>query len=198
MGMGWVLFMAGCILASLIVLQLAVRNNHVLGPEAFNGAFAMHGMGMIFFFAMAMAFGLANYVVPLQIGARDMAFPRLNAFSFWTTFFGGCFLFTSYVAGPGLYGTGAAPDASWFALAPLTSRAFSPGNNIDYWSLGLLISGVGTITGGVNVMVPIFCYRCKWMTLSRLPLFTWLVLVTMFLVVMFFPRLSAAPLLSRF
>ncbi len=155
-GMGWLFFIAGGILASLIRLQLAVPNNHVLDPEAFNGAFTMHGTAMIFFFAMAMVFGLANYVVPLQIGARDMAFPRLNAFSFWTTFFGGCFLFTSYVAGPGLYGTGAAPDASWFALAPLTSRAFSPGNNIDYWSLGLLISGVGTITGGVNVMVTIF------------------------------------------
>jgi cytochrome c oxidase subunit 1 len=124
-----------------------------------------------------------------------MAFPRLNAFSFWTTFFGGCFLFLSYVAGPGLYGTGAAPDASWFALAPLTSRAFSPGNNIDFWSLGLLISGVGTITGGVNVMVTIFCYRCKGMTLYRMPLFTWLVLVTMFLVVMFFPPLSAAQIM---
>ncbi len=123
-GMGWLFFIAGGILASLIRLQLAVPNNHVLDPEAFNGAFTMHGTAMIFFFAMAMVFGLANYIVPLQIGARDMAFPRLNAFSFWTTFFGGCFLFTSYVAGPGLYGTGAAPDASWFALAPLTSRAF--------------------------------------------------------------------------
>ncbi len=194
-GMGWLFFIAGGILASLIRLQLAVPNNHVLDPEAFNGAFTMHGTAMIFFFAMAMVFGLANYVVPLQIGARDMAFPRLNAFSFWTTFFGGCFLFTSYVAGPGLYGTGAAPDASWFALAPLTSRAFSPGNNIDYWSLGLLISGVGTITGGVNVMVTIFCYRCKGMTLYRMPLFTWMVLVTMFLVVMFFPPLSAAQIM---
>ena len=103
---------------------------------------------------MAMVFGLANYVVPLQIGARDMAFPRLNAFSFWTTFFGGCFLFTSYVAGPGLYGTGAAPDASWFALAPLTSRAFSPGNNIDYWSLRFRPHRLAALTSRPDVPGP--------------------------------------------
>jgi cytochrome c oxidase subunit 1 len=194
-GMAWLFFIPAGILASLIRTQIAVPNNHVLGPEAFNQAITMHGTAMIFFFAMPMVFGLANYIVPLQIGARDMAFPRLNAFSFWTTFFGACFLFLSYIFGPGLYGMGAAPDASWFALAPLTSKAFSPGNNIDFWSLGLLISGVGSVTGGVNVMVTIFCYRCKGLTLYRMPLFTWLVLVTMFLVIMFLPPLSAAQIM---
>jgi cytochrome c oxidase subunit I len=194
-GMAWLFFIPGGVLATLIRTQLAIPNNRVLGPEAFNEVFTMHGTTMIFFFAMPMGFGLANYIVPLQIGARDMAFPRLNAFSFWTTFFGACFLFSSYVFGPGLYGTGAAPDASWFALAPLTSRAFSPGNNIDFWSLALLVSGIGSITGGINVMVTIFCYRTKGMTLYRMPLFTWLILVTMFLIVMFLPPLSAAQIM---
>ena len=90
-----------------------------------------------------------------------MAFPRLNAFSFWPTFFGGCLMFFSYVGAPGLYGAGAAPDVAWFALAPLTSRAFSLGTNVDYWSLGLLITGVGTVTGGMNMMVTIFVIAAK-------------------------------------
>ena len=195
LGMGWLFFIAGGILASLIRTQIAVPNNHLLDEETFNGLFTMHGTTMIFFFAMPMVFGLANYMVPLQIGASDMAFPRLNAFSFWVTFFGGVLSFYSYVGGPGLYGTGAAPDVSWFAFAPLTSRAFSPGNNVDYWSLGLLVTGVGSITGGVNIMVTIFCYRSKGMTLYRMPLFIWLSLVTMFLVVMFLPPLSAAQIM---
>ena len=194
-GAAWLFFVLGGIMALLIRTQIAVPNNHLLDGETFNGTITMHGTTMIFFFAMMMVFGLINFIVPLQIGARDMAFPRLNAFSFWATFFGGIFLFLSYIFGPGLYGMGAAPDASWFALAPLTSRAFSPGNNIDFWSLGLLVSGVGSITGGVNVMVTIFCYRTKGMTLYRMPLFTWLSLVTMFLIIMFMPPLSAAQIM---
>jgi cytochrome c oxidase subunit 1 len=194
-GTGWLFFVAGGIMASLIRAQLVRPNNHLVSPEAFNALFTMHGTVMIFFVAMPLVFGFANYIVPLQIGARDMAFPRLNAFSFWLTFFGGCLLFFSYVGAPGLYGAGGAPAVAWFALAPLTSRAFSQGPSVDYWSLALLVSGAGSITGGVNIMVTIFCYRTRGMTLYRMPLFTWLILVTMFLVVMFLPPLSAAQIM---
>jgi cytochrome c oxidase subunit 1 len=124
-----------------------------------------------------------------------MAFPRLNAFSFWLTFFSGFFLFLSFVAGPGLYGASGAPDAGWFAIAPLTSSAFSKGPSIDYWSLSVLISGIGSVTGGINIMVTIICFRTRGMTLHRMPLFVWLSLVTMFLVVVFLPPLSAAQIM---
>ena len=104
-------------------------------------------------------------------------------------------LFLSFIAGPGLYGASGAPDAGWFAIAPLTSPAFSKGPSIDYWSLSVLISGIGSVTGGINIMVTIICYRTKGMALHRMPLFVWLALVTMFLVVVFLPPLSAAQIM---
>ena len=100
---------------------------------------------MIFFVAMPILFGFANYLVPLMIGARDMAFPRLNAFSFWLTALGGFLLYFSFVGGSGLYGAGTVPDVGWWAYAPLTSRAFSPGHSTDYWTIALLVSGFGSI-----------------------------------------------------
>jgi cytochrome c oxidase subunit I len=195
LGMGWLFFVIAGTMAAIIRAQLFLPDNHLVSPQAFNSLFTMHGTSMIFFVAMPMIFGMANYVVPLQIGARDMAFPRLNAFSFWLTFFGASLMFFSYVGAPGLYGSGAAPDVTWFALAPLTSRAFSPGTSVDYWSLGLLVTGVGSVTGAINIMVTIFCYRCKGMTLYRMPLFVWLSLVSMFLIVTFLPPLSAAQIM---
>ncbi|HYY26443.1 MAG TPA: cytochrome c oxidase subunit I [Chthoniobacterales bacterium] len=194
-GTGWLFFVLAGIMATFIRLQLALPNGHVVTPQTFNGLITMHGTTMIFFVAMPFAFGFANYVVPLQIGARDMAFPRLNAFSFWTTFFGGCLLFLSYICAPGLYDAGGPPAVGWFAVAPLTSTAFSRGPSVDYWALAVLVSGIGSITGGVNIMTTIFCYRCKGMTLNRLPLFTWLIIVTMFLVIMFIPPLTAAQIM---
>ena len=194
-GTAWLFFVLGGTMAAIIRLQLFFPGNHLVDGEVFNQLITMHGTVMIFFMAMPMVFGIANYVVPLQIGARDMAFPRLNAFSFWMTFFGGCLLFFSYLGSPGLYGISAAPDAAWIAIAPLSSPTFSPGTGIDYWSLGVLVSGVGSVTGGVNIMTTIFCYRTRGMTLYRMPLFTWLVLVTMFLVIMFLPPLTAAQLM---
>ena len=194
-GTAWLFFVLAGIMAAMIRLQLFFPGNHLVDGETFNQLITMHGTVMIFFMAMPMVFGIANYVVPLQIGARDMAFPRLNAFSFWMTFFGGCLLFFSYIGSPGLYGISGAPDAAWIAIAPLTSRTFSPGTGIDFWSLGVLVSGVGSVTGGVNIMTTIFCYRTRGMTLYRMPLFTWLVLVTMFLVIMFLPPLTAAQIM---
>jgi cytochrome c oxidase subunit 1 len=188
------LVLAG-IMALLIRAQLAFPDGHVVSPQTFNSLITMHGTVMIFWVAMPLAFGMANYLVPLMIGARDMAFPRLNAFSFWLTFFGGCLLFFSYVGAPGLYGAGGAPAVAWMALAPLTSRAFSVGPSTDYWSLSLLVAGIGSVTGAINIMVTIFCYRTKGMTLSRMPLFVWMIVTTMFLVIVFLPPLSAAQIM---
>ena len=113
--------------AVLMRIQLAVPNNHLVSPQVFNRLFTMHGTTMVFFVGMPILFGFANYLVPLMIGARDMAFPRLNAFSFWISAFGGLLLYFSYLGGDGLYGAGSAPDVGWFAYAPLTERVFSPG-----------------------------------------------------------------------
>ena len=115
--------LVGGVEAMLIRIQLAVPNNHAVSPEMYNELFTMHGTTMVFLVGMPILFGLANYVVPLMIGARDMAFPRLNAFSFWLTAFGGFLLYYSFIGGFGLYGMGNAPDAGWFAYAPLTLRA---------------------------------------------------------------------------
>jgi len=194
-GTGLFFFVLAGIMALLIRAQLAFPNGHVTSPQEFNSLITMHGTVMIFWVAMPIVFGMINYLVPLMIGARDMAFPRLNAFSIWWTFFSGFFLFLSFVAGPGLYGASGAPDAGWFAIAPLTSSAFSKGPSIDYWSLSVLISGIGSVTGGINIMVTIICFRTRGMTLHRMPLFVWLSLVTMFLVVVFLPPLSAAQIM---
>jgi cytochrome c oxidase subunit I len=195
MGAALLFLTAGGFMAMLIRAQLMFPNGHLVRPEVFNTLFTMHGTVMIFWVAMPMIFGLANYLVPLMIGARDMAFPRLNAFSFWLTFFSGCFLFFSYIGAPGLYGAGGAPDVAWFAISPLTSRAFSQGHSTDYWSLSLIVSGIGSVTGAINIMVTIISYRCKGLTLYRMPLLVWMVVVTMFLVIVFLPPLSAAQIM---
>src|SRR5271156_344525 len=136
--------------ALLMRLQLAYPNNHVLSAQVYNRLFTMHGTTMVFLVGMPFLFGFANYIVPLQIGARDMAFPRLNAFSFWLTAFGGLILYYSFFAGGGISQAGGAPDVGWFAYAPLTSPVFSPGHSTDYWTLSFLLAGVGSIGGAVN------------------------------------------------
>ena len=163
--------------ALFIRLQLAYPHNHVLSAQVYNRFFTMHGTTMVFLVGMPFLFGFANYIVPLQIGARDMAFPRLNAFSFWLTAFGGLLLYYSFLGGAGLYGMGNAPDVGWFAYAPLTARSFSPGHATDYWALALIVSGFGTLGTAVNIVATIISMRCKGMTLMRMPLFTWLLLI---------------------
>src|ERR1043165_1723343 len=123
--------------AIVIRVQLMYPHNSFVSPQVFNRMFTMHGTTMIFFVVIPVMFGFANYLVPLMIGARDMAFPRLNAFSFWLTAFGGLLLYFSLLGGNGLYGAGNAPDAGWWAYAPLTSKAFSPGPSSDYWTIAL-------------------------------------------------------------
>src|ERR1700741_199181 len=160
--------------ASLMRIQLAVPNNHYLSPQVFNRLFTMHGTTMVFFVGMPILFGFGNSLVPLMIGARDMAFPRLNAFSFWMSTFGGLLLYFSLVGANGLYGAGNAPDVGWFAYAPLTSQTFSIGHSTDFWTLALLVSGFGSIGAAVNIIATVLCMRCPGMTLAKMPLFAWL------------------------
>ena len=178
--------------ALLIRIQLAYPHNHVLSAQVYNRFFTMHGTTMVFLVGMPFLFGFANYIVPLQIGARDMAFPRLNAFSFWLTAFGGLLLYYSFLGGAGLYGVGNAPDVGWFAYAPLTARSFSPGHATDYWALALIVSGFGTLGTAINIIATVISMRCKGMTLMRMPLFTWLLLVVSMLTLVTITPLTAA------
>jgi cytochrome c oxidase subunit 1 len=178
-----------------IRIQLALPNNHFLSPQVFNRLFTMHGTTMVFLVGIPLVFAFANYIVPLQVGARDMAFPRLNAFSFWMTLFGGIFLYYSFLGGGGLYGVGNAPDVTWWAYAPLTSRAFSPGNATDYWALALIVTGFGTLGGAVNVIATAISMRCKGMTLMRMPLLVWLMLVDSALLLVTITPLTAAQIM---
>ena len=182
----------GGIEASLIRIQLIRANSDFLAPQTFNQLFTLHGTTMIFFVAMPLMFGFANYLVPLMIGARDMAFPRLNAFSLWLTVSGGFLLYYSLVGGYGLYGAGSAPDVGWFAYAPLTSKTFSPGHSTDYWTLSLLVSGFGSIATAINIITTVFSLRCPGMTLGRMPLFVWLSLAMAMLAILAIGPLTAA------
>ena len=184
----------GGIEATIMRIQLIRPLNTFVSPQVFNRMFTMHGTTMIFFFAMPIMFGFANYLVPLMIGARDMAFPRLNAFSFWMTAFGGLLLYFSFIGGDGLYGAGSAPDVGWFAYAPLTSKTFSQGHSTDFWILALLVSGFGSVGTAINIIATILCMRCKGMSLGKMPLLAWLTLVTG-LVILAVSPLTAAQLM---
>jgi len=200
-GTGLLFFAVAGFLAALMRIQLAIPNNTFLEPDVFNRFFTMHGTSMVFLVGMPIITGMANYLVPLMIGARDMAFPRLNAFGFWIFFFGACLLYFSYLGAEGLYGAGSAPDVGWFAYSPLTGRAFSRGHSTDYWILSILLTGIGSITAAINILATVFCMRCRGMTLGRMPLFVWLMVVMAFLMVIAIPPLSACQimlLLDRF
>src|ERR1700758_3317362 len=181
--------------AVLMRIQLAVPNNHFVSPQVFNRLFTMHGTTMVFFMGMPLVFGFANYLVPLMIGARDMAFPRLNAFSFWISAFGGMLLYFSFLGGNGLYGAGSAPDVGWFAYAPLTAKVFSPGHSTDYWTLSILLSGVGTTGTALNIVTTAICMRCRGMKLSRMPLFVWLMVTASGIVFFAVSPLTAAQIM---
>jgi cytochrome c oxidase subunit 1 len=179
----------------LIRIQLARPESTFLSPEQFNQIFTLHGTTMIFFVAMPILFGFGNYLVPLMIGARDMAFPRLNAFSFWIFLFGALLLYYSLLGGTGLYGGSGIPDQGWFAYAPLTSMAFSKSHAADYWALGIFISGIGTIGTALNIVATTLCMRCKGMKMNRMPLFVWLMMVTSVMAIGAIPPLAAAQIM---
>jgi cytochrome c oxidase subunit I len=194
MYIGYALFflVIGGLEAVLMRIQLAVPNNTFVTPQVFNRLFTMHGTTMVFFVGMPILFGFGNYLIPLMIGARDMAFPRLNAFSFWIAAFGGLLLYFSYFGGSGLYGAGTAPDVGWWAYAPLTAKAFSPGHSTDYWTLSILIAGIGSIGTALNIVATAICMRCPGMKLSRMPLLVWLYLVMSMMVFVTISPLTAA------
>jgi len=189
---GILFLVIGGVEATLMRIQLVTAHNHFVSPQTFNQLFTMHGTTMIFFAAMPIVFGVAVYLVPLMIGARDMAFPRLNAWGFWMSALGGIILYFSFLGGGGLYGAGGAPDVGWFAYAPLTSPAFSVGNSTDYWIIGIFVSGFGSIATAVNILTTIFCLRCPGMTLNRIPLLAWLNVVMATQVLLAVSPLTAA------
>ena len=185
MGMALLFFVFGGLTALTIRLQLAVPENHLVDPAFYDQIFTIHGVTMIFLVAIPVLVGFMNYFVPLMIGARDVAFPRLNALSFWLSFLGGLLVYFSFIAGGG-------PDAGWFAYPPLSGHTYSTGQGLDYYILGLAVNGAGTIVGAVNIAVTILLLRCPGLTISRLPLFVWMTLVTSLMILAAYPALSAA------
>lgn len=181
----FVLFIIGGIEALLIRVQLAGPNQDVVSPEVYNQLFTMHGTTMIFMVIMPMAAAFFNYIVPLQIGARDVAFPRLNAFSYWTFLAGATLIHTSWFLG-------GAPNAGWFGYAPLTGEAANPGHGINFWIVGLQILGIASLAASFNFLVTILNMRAPGMSLMRMPLFTWMTLVTAVLIVLAFPVITVA------
>jgi cytochrome c oxidase subunit 1 len=176
-------FILGGVEALIIRLQLARPNSAVVSADTFNALFTMHGTTMVFLAVMPFNAALFNYLVPLLIGARDVAFPRLNALSFWIFLFGGLFLNASFLVG-------APPDGGWFGYTSLTLRQYSPGPNIDFWVLGLQVLGASSIIAGVNFIVTILNMRAPGMTLMRMPVFVWMTLTTQFLIVLSFPPVT--------
>src|SRR5258705_3338087 len=198
---GLAFFLIAGVEAGVMRWQLAAAGNTAVSPQVFNRLFTMHGTTMVFLVGIPLRFGFDNYLAPLMVGARDLAFPRLNAFGFWAFLFGGLWLYFSFFGGDGLYGAGSAPSVGWFAYAPLTARAFSPGNSTDYWNLSILVMGFGTVATAINLITTTLTMRCRGMTLGRMPLYVWMMLVVSGMTVMALPPLSAAQimlLLDRF
>jgi cytochrome c oxidase subunit I+III len=180
----FVFFVLGGIEAGLMRWQLARPGAALLTPEMYDELFSMHGTTMIFLFITPMFSGLSNYLVPLMLGSRDMAFPRLNAFSYWVFLLAGLFMYSGF-----LYG--AVPNGGWFAYPPLTS-SFDPGMHMDVWSLGLIFLSISTTAGGINLIVTILKLRAPGMSLAHMPLFVWAVFVTSWMMVLALPPLTLA------
>ena len=185
---GFVFFILGGLEAMMMRTQLARPLNTFVGPALYDELFTMHGTTMIFFFATPILSGFSNYLVPLQIGARDMAFPRLNAFSYWVFLLAGIFLYASVPLG-------LAPNDGWTGYVPLSGPNRSPGLGMDFWALALIFLGIATLAGGINLIVTIFKMRAPGMAISRMPLFVWAILVTSFMVVFAIPPLTVANIL---
>jgi cytochrome c oxidase subunit 1 len=177
--------MFGGLEAVVIRAQLGAPNQHLVSAEFYNQLFTMHGTTMIFLAIMPLSAAFFNYLIPLQIGARDVAFPRLNAFSYWVYLFGGIFITV-----PIFFAV--APNAGWFGYAPLTTRAYSPGINIDFWVIGLQILGISSLAAAFNFLTTIINLRAPGMSLMRMPMFTWMSFVVQFLLVLAFPVITIA------
>ncbi|MBM3703768.1 MAG: cytochrome c oxidase subunit I [Actinobacteria bacterium] len=179
-------FLIGGVMALFMRAELARPGLQFLSVEQYNQLFTMHGIIMLLMFATPLFVGFANEIMPLQIGAADVAFPRMNMLSYWLYLFGGI------MAIAGFFTPGGAPSFGWTAYAPLSSAEYSPGIGSDLWIVGLAIGGLGTILGGVNFVTTIFCMRAPGMTMFRMSIFTWNVLLTSILILLAFPPLAAA------
>jgi cytochrome c oxidase subunit I+III len=183
-----VFFLAAGIEAMIMRAQLATAHNRLVSPETYDQLFSMHGVTMIFLFVTPCLFGFGNFLVPLMIGARDMAFPRLNAWGFWVFLGAGLFMYAGLALGQ-------APNDGWFNYVPLSDRAHTPGANIDYYDLGLITLALSTTAGAINFIVTIFKLRAPGMSINRLPLYCWAILATSFAVIFAVPALTAANLM---
>lgn len=184
LALGALFFLIGGVEVLMMRLQLARPGNTLLQATTYNEFFTLHGTTMIFLAVMPILLGFSNYLLPLQIGAKDMAFPRLNAFGFWLTAFGGVILYLSLLEGP--------PDAGWFAYAPLSERPFSSSLGTDFWAAALLMMGMGTTLTALNIIITTVRYRAVGMGLWKMPLFSWMVFVNSFIIAFALPSLSAA------
>ncbi|HTW13588.1 MAG TPA: cbb3-type cytochrome c oxidase subunit I, partial [Nocardioides sp.] len=179
-------FLIGGLMALLIRSELAYPGNQLVNDELYNQLFTMHGTIMLLLFATPLFFGFANVIMPLQIGSPDVAFPRLNMFSYWLFLFGGLIAASGFLTPQG------AADFGWFAYTPLSDAVRSPGVGGDLWIMGLWMAGLGTILGAVNFITTIICMRAPGMTMFRMPLFVWNTLITSLLVLIAFPVLAGA------
>ncbi|MGI8963649.1 MAG: cbb3-type cytochrome c oxidase subunit I, partial [Thermomicrobiales bacterium] len=184
-------FLMGGLEALVIRAQLIRPNNSVVDENTYNELFTMHGTTMIFLAIMPLSVAFFNYIMPLQIGARDVAFPRLNAFSFWLFLLGAILLNMSWFFGD-------APAQGWYGYAPLTDTTWSPTRSVDFWLLGLQILGVSSMAGAFNFIVTILNMRAPGVTLMRMPIFSWTTLIVSILIVMAFPAITAALILLAF
>ena len=180
-----IFFLLGGLEAGIMRAQLAHSDLHLLTPEQYNQLFTMHGVTMIFLFASPILSGFSNYLWPLMIGSRDMAYPRVNALSYWTFLMSGIFLYSSYLIGQ-------APDGGWFAYVPMTDRAYSPGLNIDFYTLGLIFLGLSTTIGAVNFITTFFTLRAPGMSIDRVPVLLWGTLTTSLSIIFAVPALTVA------
>ena len=169
--------------AGLLRMQLASADNDLIGPARFNQLFTMHATTMIFMVIMPLSVSFFNFVVPLAIGARDVAFPRLNALSYWIFLFGALIMHVSFLVGQ-------VPDAGWFSYANLTEKPFSIDRGLDYWAIGLLVMGVASVAGALNFVVTIINMRAPGMSMMRMPVFVWMTLITSLLLVLAFPVIT--------
>src|SRR5215218_7508612 len=184
-------FAVGGLEAMLIRAQLQGPNGKVVSAEVFNQLFTMHGTTMIFLVVMPLSAAFFNFLIPLQIGARDVAFPRLNAFSYWVYLFGSLFMNSSWLVGM-------APNGGWFGYAPLTTLPYSAGLNIDFWMLGLQILGISSLAAAFNFATTIINMRAPGMNLMRMPMFTWMAFVVQFLLILAFPVITIALVFLQF
>ncbi len=185
MATAFLFFAVGGAEAMLMRIQLGTARNTFLSPEIYNQIFTMHGTTMVFLVVIPLMLGSGIYLVPLMIGARDMAFPRLNALGFWLLLFGGLLLYYSFVAG-------GAPNGGWFSYAPLSEKAYNTTYGIDYWALGLFVQGIGTTLAGINFVVTILAMRAPGMKLTQVPMFVWTTFINGFLIIGAIPPLNAA------